>query len=288
MANGATEVVNYTKLIRPSTIRTSYWHYFGFPADNFGNILTRKHIICTECKQALLYSKNTANLKLHLQNKHPDIWDTLNTTNGNPPTKSILTQKKTTPPTPTSIKKAPGQQQQHILPQLDTSKQPAVVVQPVNIGSTIHYSETDYLVDQLTENDLIDQDQGIIEYLIPDDPMEEDIVLIDRTAPVMGTSTTEQDGLKSELEDMFDEEPYEDVCEENSTIVHNIMPMNNIVITTHTGHSLPSTSLSLTDYTEFCIEDLLSPSIVEGTGFIKMMNTVKKGIYIPSASTVYF
>ncbi|XP_037940088.1 uncharacterized protein LOC119672971 [Teleopsis dalmanni] len=62
----------YTRTIVPSTMRSPFWKYFGFPSDNSNNILTRKKIICTLCNAAIAYNKNTSNLRTHLIAKHPE------------------------------------------------------------------------------------------------------------------------------------------------------------------------------------------------------------------------
>lgn len=63
------EEIIYSQLILPSTMRSKYWKYFGFPADHTG-ILSRKKIICTICHTSIAYNKNTTNLKAHLQARH--------------------------------------------------------------------------------------------------------------------------------------------------------------------------------------------------------------------------
>lgn len=66
------EVYNYSKIIRPTSMRSTYWKYFGFPADDSGSIITRRSVICSICGLALSYNKNTSNLKSHLRTKHPE------------------------------------------------------------------------------------------------------------------------------------------------------------------------------------------------------------------------
>lgn len=70
----------YSQLIRPATMRSQYWKYFGFPADHEGNILSRKKIICTICNTSIAYNKNTTNLKAHLQARHDEELLTLDQT----------------------------------------------------------------------------------------------------------------------------------------------------------------------------------------------------------------
>lgn len=70
--------VFYSNLVRPTSMRSQYWKYFGFPADETGTILTRHKIICTICHATVQYNKNTTNLKAHLSIRHPIAFKDLN------------------------------------------------------------------------------------------------------------------------------------------------------------------------------------------------------------------
>uniref|UniRef100_A0A1B6KMC0 BED-type domain-containing protein n=1 Tax=Graphocephala atropunctata TaxID=36148 RepID=A0A1B6KMC0_9HEMI len=65
-------VLNYEKLVVPMTMRSVYWKCFGFPADADDEILTKDKIVCLLCKTTIQYNRNTSNLRIHLQNRHPD------------------------------------------------------------------------------------------------------------------------------------------------------------------------------------------------------------------------
>ncbi|XP_034938435.1 zinc finger BED domain-containing protein 1-like [Chelonus insularis] len=60
----------YKKLVVPMSMRSIYWKFFGFPATDDGDILTRLKIVCILCKTQIAYNRNTSNLRMHLQNKH--------------------------------------------------------------------------------------------------------------------------------------------------------------------------------------------------------------------------
>ncbi|XP_011180271.1 uncharacterized protein LOC105210787 [Zeugodacus cucurbitae] len=66
------ETIEYTHTTVPSSMRSPYWKYFGFPSDNTNKILTRQKIICTICGTAITYNKNTSNLRTHLISRHPE------------------------------------------------------------------------------------------------------------------------------------------------------------------------------------------------------------------------
>lgn len=60
----------YKKLVVPMSMRSIYWKFFGFPATDDGDILTKVKIVCILCKTQIAYNRNTSNLRMHLQNKH--------------------------------------------------------------------------------------------------------------------------------------------------------------------------------------------------------------------------
>lgn len=63
----------FARLIRPPSMRSTYWTYFGFPADSHNQIITRQKVVCTLCNTAIAYNRNTTNLKVHLSARHPDL-----------------------------------------------------------------------------------------------------------------------------------------------------------------------------------------------------------------------
>lgn len=64
----------YKKLVVPMRMRSVYWKYFGFPANDDGTILTREKIVCVICKTQMIYNRNTSNLRMHLHSKHKNIF----------------------------------------------------------------------------------------------------------------------------------------------------------------------------------------------------------------------
>lgn len=63
----------YQKLVVPASMRSQYWRYFGFPADDSNNIITRTKIVCCICRRQIAYNKNTTNMSTHLIARHIDI-----------------------------------------------------------------------------------------------------------------------------------------------------------------------------------------------------------------------
>ncbi|XP_055376629.1 uncharacterized protein LOC129608885 [Condylostylus longicornis] len=68
----AETTVEYSKIVVPKGMRSTYWRYFGFPADDNSQIVTKNKILCVLCNTAIVYNKNTTNLRTHLVAKHPD------------------------------------------------------------------------------------------------------------------------------------------------------------------------------------------------------------------------
>lgn len=68
------EQIEYTRTVVPSSMRSPYWKYFGFPSDSGNNILTRQKVVCTLCSTAIAYNKNTSNLRTHLMSKHVEVF----------------------------------------------------------------------------------------------------------------------------------------------------------------------------------------------------------------------
>ena len=53
--------------------RSEVWSYFGFIADDDGEIHDKKKTICRICATTLCYSGNTTNLFTHLKAMHPEV-----------------------------------------------------------------------------------------------------------------------------------------------------------------------------------------------------------------------
>lgn len=81
----------YKKLVVPMRMRSVYWKYFGFPANDDGTILTREKIVCIICKSQMIYNRNTSNLRMHLHSKHKNVFRKIEIEEGEKP-----------PPTPGS------------------------------------------------------------------------------------------------------------------------------------------------------------------------------------------
>ena len=64
--------VRIVKVVPLPHARSEIWSYFGFIADDSGEIQDRKKVICKVCATTLSYSGNTTNLFTHLKSMHPE------------------------------------------------------------------------------------------------------------------------------------------------------------------------------------------------------------------------
>lgn len=76
--NDPKEIVPFSSIVVPSTMRSPLWKYFGFPADKNQQILTKNRIVCGICHTYIAYNKNTTNLSTHLNCKHPEVLAQIN------------------------------------------------------------------------------------------------------------------------------------------------------------------------------------------------------------------
>lgn len=76
--NDPKEIVPFSSIVVPSTMRSPLWKYFGFPADKNQQILTKNRIVCGICHAYIAYNKNTTNLSTHLNCKHPEVLAQIN------------------------------------------------------------------------------------------------------------------------------------------------------------------------------------------------------------------
>lgn len=67
------EMEPFKSIVVPSSMRSPFWKYFGFPANENKEIITKMKVVCVICYSYIAYNKNTTNLSTHLNCKHPDV-----------------------------------------------------------------------------------------------------------------------------------------------------------------------------------------------------------------------
>lgn len=87
------ESISYSKIHIPK-MKSIFWKYFGFPADENNLIITKAKVVCTLCKSILVNHYNTTNIRSHIQANHKAIFSQLVATHGLriPPRKPKLNQ----------------------------------------------------------------------------------------------------------------------------------------------------------------------------------------------------
>ncbi|RZF44183.1 hypothetical protein LSTR_LSTR003823 [Laodelphax striatellus] len=173
----------YDKLVIPASMRSIYWKYYGFPADEDGEIIDRFKIVCTLCKTVIAYNKNTSNLRTHLINKHSQILLKLEEgKTENPPPKATPKAIDKTKKRKNSRKKdntdkllyctdADGEIKSHIerffeLQEPEESSSPAVEVE----GIETSVNEVTYLLNNSLDNDISKSkaSNAVTEFIISD------------------------------------------------------------------------------------------------------------------------
>ncbi|KAI4502977.1 hypothetical protein M0802_002021 [Mischocyttarus mexicanus] len=215
----------YKKLVVPMSMRSIYWKYFGFPATEDGDILTKIKIVCILCKTQIAYNRNTSNLRMHLQNKHPQ--ELLELEANTPPRRQVLSQEAK-----------------------DRRAQKRKIKAELSSPQHIYTTTTDGTVQ-------IDGDiQFVTDPNINLSNMEDDITLAQPLRVMIKGSTN---------------------IGNNNQNVAFIMPEDNAV------HQLSIDGKTLSDaIAEFIIMDMQLPEVVEGTGFQRLVATLRSPCEIPS------
>lgn len=73
MTGTNTTNVKFIRVVPLPHARSEVWSYFGFIADNSGEIHDKRKTICKLCMTTLSYSGNTTNLFTHLKAIHPEV-----------------------------------------------------------------------------------------------------------------------------------------------------------------------------------------------------------------------
>lgn len=61
------------KIVPLPSARSEVWTYFGFVADDEGNILDKTKVVCKLCQTSFCYSGNTTNFYSHLKSLHSEV-----------------------------------------------------------------------------------------------------------------------------------------------------------------------------------------------------------------------
>lgn len=74
MATGGADAVALNPLVDKKGGKSHVWKYFGFEADDKGNIIDHQKPVCKRCRRSFISKGgNTSNLMKHLKDRHPDL-----------------------------------------------------------------------------------------------------------------------------------------------------------------------------------------------------------------------
>ncbi|XP_055836838.1 uncharacterized protein LOC129905388 [Episyrphus balteatus] len=229
-----TQHIEYTRTVVPSTMRSPYWKFFGFPSDNSNNVLTKQKIICTLCNAVIAYNKNTSNLRTHIVARHPELlielYNEKKKTNGTTAGQQSLLQGKTT--TLTNADEPPG------------AKRPKI----------------QYVIGCL-DNESNDNEPGTSDTKSFDVSIIEDAII---------------EHSNDKATDNSDFDDFSGPITSNPEYGFEEIEMN------HSKGNMSVDDLSLEDQiVEMIITDLRSPSLVQETGFEKLMTSINNRMAMP-------
>ncbi|XP_044011517.1 E3 SUMO-protein ligase ZBED1 [Aphidius gifuensis] len=155
-------VVDYQRIVVPQTMRSIYWKYFGFPATEDSEIVTKHKIVCLICRTQIAYNKNTSNLRMHLQNKHNQ--ELMQLELETPPKKVVLSQPTKEKRAQKRLLKANSSQQQQQQQQQHQHQQQHVYT--ANLDGTLHVDNDYQYIDQNAianfDDNMIDQPVNVV------------------------------------------------------------------------------------------------------------------------------
>lgn len=223
-----TEEIEYTRTVVPSTMRSPYWKFFGFPSDNSNNVLTKQKIICTHCNAVIAYNKNTSNLRTHIVARHPELLIELyNEKRKNTETAQSLLQEKTA----------------------SSSGEPPTTIKRPKIEYVINCIGNEQIDSEPSTSDQKGFNVSIMEdAIIEHDKAPDNSEFHDFSGPIV--NNTEYGFEEIELNQTKANSPVEEVNLEEKMV-------------------------------EMIIADLHSPSIVQDTGFEKLLTGIESRIVMP-------
>lgn len=275
IASSTSDDIFFSQLIRPSTMRSTYWKYFGFPADEDGNILTRKKIICACCNNAIAYNKNTTNLKAHLNAKHPEI--TLNIKPITTPTNFIFSPSNCDSthrlpiidePPPKKIAKY---LKEDILPGKANSSNDGVVVYTSSDSDYLLMETmtpntdtcTDPTVKRFNDKETEENPDYLVEYVTPNGDSIGELVTLDSSAQ-SGTDESNQAHIKNDNNDNSMQNQHFD---DDTLMKQKSEHINGMLI-------------------EMLIETFLPINIVTGAVFNRFCKSLNKSFQPPTSEQV--
>lgn len=303
------DILTFKSVVVPSSMRSPLWKYFGFPADENREIISRSKIVCCICYNLIAYNRNTTNLSTHLSNKHPEILTKIK----NARRTSV---ENTSIDSPISPKRKPKAEMainwytnDHIQHSIVPNKMQQAQQHPTGITQKAYSRAKKSIYKpkfQITEDiDDLDDEPGkssfddITEHEHENQFIETiDYANIDINEDgneiIAEVLDTESVAHSNRPKDEFLSAQYITI-NENNEVLYESSP-KKMIITTKSPQKTSDHDNNCTEVIDsvdimdqmkkFLIKDLVKPTIVDGTGFKEMITFLSHNTDIPNADQV--
>ncbi|XP_055836839.1 uncharacterized protein LOC129905389 [Episyrphus balteatus] len=136
--------ISYSKIHVPK-MKSVFWKYFGFPADDNNEIITKTKVVCTLCKSLLKNHYNTTNIRAHIQSNHKAIFSQLISTHGIniPPRKPNQNLKRSIKGSPKSRGESSSPPQHHRSKQVKVDYSDSSLIEEETFNIPLTYEDTE-------------------------------------------------------------------------------------------------------------------------------------------------
>lgn len=298
------DIVPFRSIVVPPSMRSPLWKYFGFPANENKEIITKTKIICCICYSHVAYNKNTTNLSTHLHNKHPEVLGEIKTKRETghmeelmPPSKRSKLKDEMTINWNADDEAENSSSERQIHPTGITAKTYVRKEKPI-YKPKFQYPEQIVIVsksksddDHNTNSANEQESEGESQYIesidyddihINEDGNEIIAEVLAVTDSITDANTPKNEFLSPEYlsnseksEILYEEMPQKIVIPSKANKVNT-----NIKVDEHNPSEVPHRIKN------FLIKDLVSPSIVDGSGFKEMMTFFAPNSDIPTSLQV--
>lgn len=310
------EMIPYSKIVVPSSMRSPLWKYFGFPADKNNEIITKKKIVCCICHSYIAYNKNTTNLSTHLSCRHPEYFN-----NSGKRIKVEQIDESLISPKRSKVNEIPNSdpdsdffiEDYHSHSQTKDILHPTGIVvkdhvkkklqQVTNIIEVVYISKEDKIHPKSPEDQSVQMIDDNYELIMPRDEQDNNQLIEtlnysnkDYSEETENNSvedmTQKNDDFLTEefltdIHDMAESTLYDDKSSQQSVTTHKTEIRNKERNAQGAEKQEMAKNSDITQQLKiFLIKDLVSSSIVDGDGFKSLIKTLSPNINIPNGSQV--
>lgn len=279
------DMLTFNKIVVPSSMRSTYWKFFGFPADKYNHIITRQKIVCSICRATITYNKNTTNLQTHLYARHPDIAKQY-FSRGKKNAKDSVRKSSSPPPNDCRTKRIkPENTKKDLWDEYSEVKTIPPQQHPTGILAKTSVLNSN---DELEFFEVVEYNEG------DQFEMDTDIEPVDNDESQNRFSTEDQSfsiKLMPDESASQDEQLNEDECDDNCSLGESSSsekksttkvkcPRNYRISNIRSVINLEDELL------KFVISDMVPPAVVDGKGFQALISKLYGNVEIPTSKTV--